>query len=366
MFSASTYESAHDLNTTQAEKLAPHRSDVPIARQIDGTGLKHDTRTDAIVGSSAPLATVLQQVGLVAPTDATVLILGETGTGKELIARAIHAQSRRASRPFIRVNCAAIPASLIAAELFGHEKGAFTGAMQRRLGRFEAADGGTIFLDEIGELPMETQVALLRVLQEREFERIGSSHPVQVDVRVIAATNRDLKAAVRAGTFRQDMFYRLNVFPIQLPALRERVDDIPVLVDHLMRRYAAKAGKHITRIEKQTMRALESYEWPGNIRELQNVVERAVILSQGDTLTVNESWIRQDGPSGNTPVDRLSVTLAEREREMIEAALADSRGRISGPSGAAVKLGIPRQTLDSKIASLQISKKQFKAQPAMQ
>jgi len=336
----------------------------PILERIEESTARADGM-DAIVGQSPALRTVLQQVSLVAPTDATVLILGETGTGKELIARAIHAQSRRAGKPFIRVNCAAIPASLIASELFGHEKGAFTGALQRRAGRFEAADGGTIFLDEIGELPMETQVTLLRVLQEREFERIGSSHPVSVDVRVIAATNRDLRAAVSAGTFRQDMFYRLNVFPIQLPPLRDRAGDVAVLVEHLAARFAAKIGKRAPRIPARTLEQLEAYAWPGNIRELQNVVERAVILSGGETLTVDEAWFRHDAAPNAGAVARLSATLAEREREMIEAALADSRGRISGPMGAAVKLGIPRQTLDSKIASLQISKRQFKPQAAV-
>lgn len=329
-----------------------------------GESLSSPLAGDAIVGESAALKTVLQQVNLVAPTDTTVLVLGETGTGKELIARAIHARSRRASRPFIRVNCAAIPASLIASELFGHEKGAFTGAMQRRLGRFEAADKGTIFLDEIGELPLETQVMLLRVLQEREFERVGSSHPVSVDVRIIAATNRDLKAAVSAGAFRLDMFYRLNVFPIRLPALRERVDDVPVLVEYLVEKYAEKTGKRFRRIAQQAIDLLKAYEWPGNIRELQNVVERAVILSEGDTFTVDEAWVTRDSLAIPSRMDRLSAALAEREREMIEAALATTRGRVAGPSGAAARLGIPRQTLDSKIASLQISKSQFKTQPA--
>jgi formate hydrogenlyase transcriptional activator len=360
MFSVSVFEAAYEPDAKLAEPAAAYRGHA----RTDNADSKLDLKTDAIVGESAALKTVLQQVNLVAPTDATVLILGETGTGKELVARAIHAQSRRASRPFVRVNCAAIPASLIAAELFGHEKGAFTGALQRRLGRFEAADGGTIFLDEVGELPLETQVMLLRVLQEREFERIGSSHPVEVDVRVIAATNRDLSAAVKEGTFRRDMFYRLNVFPIRLPALRERLEDIPTLVDHLMRRYAAKAGKSVVRVARRTIEALQSYEWPGNIRELQNIVERAVILSQDGTLTVDESWVRLDTPRAGAAGNRLSASLAEREKEMIEAALADSRGRVSGPSGAAIRLGIPRQTLDSKIASLRISKKQFKEQPA--
>jgi formate hydrogenlyase transcriptional activator len=320
------------------------------------------TASDAIVGESASFKSVMQQVSLVAPTDATVLILGETGTGKELIARAIHERSNRSTRPFIRVNCAAIPSSLIASELFGHEKGAFTGALQRRMGRFESAHTGTIFLDEIGELPMETQIALLRVLQEREFERVGSSHPISVDVRIIAATNRDLKAAVLAGTFREDMFYRLNVFPIRVPSLRERLDDIPLLVEHLVDRFARKAGKTFGVVKMGTIEALQSYDWPGNVRELQNVIERAVILCEGETFSVDESWLKRDSslqPAASVPF--LSM-LADREKEMIETALAESQGRIAGPSGAAAKLGIPRQTLDSKIAGLGIDKRQYKAQ----
>ena len=315
---------------------------------------------DEIVGESASLKSVLQDVNLVAPTDSTVLILGETGTGKELIARAIHNRSNRASRPFIRVNCAAIPPSLIASELFGHEKGAFTGAVQRRMGRFEAANHGTIFLDEIGELPIETQISLLRVIQEREFERVGSTQPVSVDVRIIAATNRDLQAAVAAGTFRSDMFYRLNVFPVYVPPLRERLDDIPLLVEHLVARLASKAGKKFRAIRMNTVEILQSYEWPGNIRELQNVIERSVILSEGDVFSVDESWLRREVRQSRK-MPEFSASVADREREMIEAALAESQGRVAGPTGAAAKLGIPRQTLDSKIASLQISKSRFKA-----
>jgi formate hydrogenlyase transcriptional activator len=316
--------------------------------------------SDEIVGESPLLKSVLQEVSLVAPTDATVLILGETGTGKELIARAIHKRSSRSRRPFIRVNCAAIPASLIASELFGHERGAFTGALQRRLGRFEAAHGGTIFLDEIGELPMETQITLLRVIQEREFERVGSSQSISVDVRIIAATNRDLKAAVNAGMFRQDLFYRLNVFPVRVPALRERSGDIPLLVEHLVARYAATSGKTFSTIKMNTIETLQAYDWPGNIRELQNVIERAVILCEGETFSVDEAWLKRDSSRPSGPALALVATLADREREMIEAALAESQGRIAGPSGAAAKLGIPRQTLDSKIANLQISKTRFK------
>jgi formate hydrogenlyase transcriptional activator len=258
------------------------------------------------------------------------------------------------------VNCAAIPPSLIASELFGHERGAFTGANQRRLGRFESADGGTIFLDEIGELPAETQIALLRVLQEREFERVGSGRSICVDVRVLAATNCDLNAAVAAGTFRQDLFYRLNVIPIQIPSLRERVDDIPLLVEFLIERFTKKVGKKIRKISTRTVEMLQAYDWPGNIRELQNVVERALVLCDGETFSIDESWLQPETRrSTKTPV-ALAASLVNQEREMIEAALAQSRGRISGPSGAAGKLGIPRTTLESKIKSLRINKHEFK------
>ncbi len=321
---------------------------------------------DEIVGSSEPFRRVLSQVEKVARTDSTVLILGETGTGKELIASAIHKRSNRSSRAFIRVNCAAIPSSLIASELFGHEKGAFTGALQRRLGRFEAAAGGTIFLDEVGDLPGETQLALLRVLQEREFERVGSNQPISVDVRVVAATHRDLKAAVSEGTFRADLFYRLNVFPIEIPSLRDRVDDIPLLVEYLIERYAKKAGKKIRHIKKKTLELFQRYDWPGNIRELQNVIERAVILCDGDEFAVDENWLKAESvPPRPTDVSPISLAegqraLAEREREIIEAALAACKGRVSGPSGAAARLAMPRQTLDSRIKALQINKHRFK------
>jgi formate hydrogenlyase transcriptional activator len=323
---------------------------------------------EEIVGSSAPLRVTLSQVAKVAPTDSTVLILGETGTGKELIARAIHKRSKRSHRPFIRVNCAAIPPSLIASELFGHEKGAFTGAFQRRLGHFEAAHGGTIFLDEIGELPPETQVALLRVLQEREFERVGSSQPVSVDVRVLAATNRELDAAVAGGGFREDLFYRLNVFPISIPSLRERKDDIPVLVEYLIERYSRRSGKRIGQIKKSTMGLLQAYDWPGNIRELQNIIERAVILSEGEPFSIDETWLQRKPKRLAERVSSRAGLLAdekkefaEREKKAIQEALAECNGRVSGPNGAAAKLGIPHQTLESKIASLGIDKRRFKA-----
>ena len=311
---------------------------------------------EEIVGSSEALRRVLEQVSRVAPTDSTVLIQGETGTGKELIARAIHNRSKRANRAFIRVNCAAIPPSLIASELFGHEKGSFTGALQRRLGRFESADGGTIFLDEVGELPPETQVALLRVLQEREFERVGGNQTISIDVRVLAATNRDLGAAVADGAFRRDLFYRLNVFPIQLPVLRDRIDDIPLLVEYLVDRYAKKAGKRIRSISKDTLSLFRSYDWPGNIRELQNVVERAVILCDGETFCVDPSWLTPVAPRPAALAVPLVEDLAEREKVMIENALRESGGLISGPTGAAAKLRLPRQTLESKIRKLGINR----------
>jgi len=315
---------------------------------------------EEIVGCSEELDHVLTQVAKVAPTDATVLITGESGTGKELIARAIHNRSPRRNRPFIRVNCAAIPASLISSELFGYEKGAFTGATQRHLGRFELANGGTIFLDEIGDIPAETQIALLRVLQEREFERVGGTQPVRVDVRVLVATSRDLPAEVDADKFRLDLFYRLNVFPVELPPLRERTDDIPLLAEYFIHRFASKAGKKIRNIERKSLEWLKAYEWPGNIRELQNVVERAVILCDGETFAIDESWLRPEGRKSKLPLS-LPTAMVNHEREIIEAALEESRGRISGPSGAAEKLGMPRTTLEAKIKSLRINKHQFKS-----
>ena len=349
------YATGTDIDDQKRTVERLRNENLVLREEIDRTSMFEE-----IVGSSKPMRRVVKQVEMVAPSDSTVLVLGETGTGKELIARALHRRSKRANKAFVRVNCAAIPQSLIASELFGHEKGAFTGALQRRLGRFEAADGGTIFLDEIGELPMETQIALLRVLQEREFERVGSNQPVKVDVRLIAATNRNLHAAVSAGTFRQDLFYRLNVFPIEVPPLRERAQDIPLLVEYFVGRYAKGAGKNIRRIAKHTLEQLQAYLWPGNIRELQNVVERAVILTEGDTFVVDESWLKvepaeTERPSGSLPVEGLAA-LADREVEMIQAALAESHGRIAGPSGAAAKLGIPRQTLESKIRRLGIDK----------
>ncbi len=317
---------------------------------------------EEIVGVSPALRAVLSRVSKVAPTDSTVLLTGETGTGKELIARAIHKRSRRSSRAFVSVNCAAIPASLIASELFGHEKGAFTGATQRRLGRFELAEEGTIFLDEVGELPAETQITLLHVLQEREFERVGGNQSIRANARVIAATNRDLEAAIVEGKFRSDLFYRLNVFPIEIPPLRERREDIPLLVEYFIDRYARKAGKNFQAVSKKSLNLLQSYPWPGNIRELQNVIERSVVVCETENFSVDESWLSRK-PLANPPKSQLELSekLAAQEKEMIEAALRESGGRVSGPSGAAAKLGLHRSTLESKIMSLKIDKYRFKA-----
>jgi transcriptional regulator with GAF, ATPase, and Fis domain len=329
-------------------------------------GIDSTSTCDEIVGSSAALQKVLSHVSKVAPTDATVLVTGETGTGKELVARAIHRRSRRSSRAFVSVNCAAIPRDLIASELFGHEKGSFTGALQRRLGRFELAEGGTVFLDEVGELPMETQIALLRVLQEHEFERVGGTRSIQTNVRVVAATNRDLRAAIAAGTFRSDLFYRLNVFPIEIPPLRERRDDIPVLVEYFIDRCARNLGKNIRGIEKNSLDLLQSYPWPGNIRELQNVIERSVIMCETENFSVDETWLPQQPVASETKSQSsFSQKLASQEKEMIESALRKSEGRVFGPSGAAAKLGISRSTLESKIRSLRINKNRFKSRAGM-
>jgi len=349
------YATGTDIDDRKRNEERTRNENLVLREEIDRSSMFEE-----IVGSSEPLRRVLSQVAKVAPTDSTVLILGETGTGKELIARAIHKRSNRSGRAFIRVNCAAIPASLIASELFGHEKGAFTGAMQRRVGRFESADSGTIFLDEVGDLPPETQIALLRVLQEREFERVGGSQTVPVDVRVLAATNADLSAAIAEGTFRQDLFYRLNVFPIRIPALRERVDDIPLLVEYLIDRYAQIAGKKFRNINKETLDLFQNYDWPGNVRELQNVIERAVILSDGETFSVDETWLTPVTPKTAAPSVPLVANLIDHEKEMIETALRESEGLVSGPTGAATKLGIPRQTLESKIRKLGINRHRFK------
>jgi PAS domain S-box-containing protein len=317
---------------------------------------------EEIVGASAALSTVLARVAKVAPTDSTVLITGETGTGKELIARAIHKRSRRAQRAFVSVNCASLAPSLISSELFGHEKGAFTGATQRRIGRFELANGGTLFLDEVGELPLDTQTALLRVLQERDFERVGGNERIKVDVRIIAATNRDLNAAQGDGTFRSDLFYRLQVFPIHVPPLRERREDIAMLLEYFLHRYAKQAGKMFKSIDKQTLAFFRDYAWPGNIRELQNIVERSVILSPDDVFCVDNSWLPSIPCSKRTPQTREDVSDddSEHERKMIMSALTQSRGRISGPRGAAAALGLPPSTLEALIKKLNIRKNRFK------
>jgi PAS domain S-box-containing protein len=350
------YVALTDIEDRKRAEDRLRSENVALREEIDKASMFEE-----IVGTSPALKAVLSRLSKVAPSDSTVLITGETGTGKELVARAIHRRSNRASRPFVSVNCAAIPRDLIASELFGHEKGAFTGATQQRLGRFELANGGTIFLDEVGELPVETQIALLRVLQEHEFERIGGSRRIRADVRVIAATNRDLQAAISAESFRSDLFYRLHVFPIDVPSLRERREDIPLLVEYFIDRYARKAGKNIKRVNKKTLELLQSYPWPGNIRELQNVIERSVILCETESFSIDENWLPQQ-PSLTEPKNQMELPgrLLVQEKDMIEAALKESRGRIFGPKGAAAKLGIPRSTLESKIKSLKIDKNRFR------
>jgi formate hydrogenlyase transcriptional activator len=349
------YATGTDIDDRVKAEERTRNENVALREQID-----RDSMFEDIVGSSEALRRVLSQVAKVSPSDSTVLILGETGTGKELIARAIRKRSKRAERAFIGVNCAAIPPSLIASELFGHEKGAFTGAVQRRLGRFESANGGTIFLDEVGDLPPEIQIALLRVLQEREIERVGSNKPISVDVRVLAATHCDLNLLVAEGKFRQDLLYRLNVVPIEMPSLRERSDDIPLLVEYFIDRFGKKAGKRFRTIDKRTVKLFQAYGWPGNVRELQNVIERAVILSDGDVFSVDETWLKRVTPQAPSSAVVLNDALLKQEKEMIEAALTESRGRISGAAGAAAKLRLPARTLDSKIKRLGINIYRFK------
>src|SRR5882757_6587151 len=350
------YVALTDIDERKRAEERLQQENVALREEIDKASMFEE-----IVGTSPALKSVLSRISKVAPSDSTVLITGETGTGKELVARAIHRRSDRPSRAFVSVNCAAIPRDLIASELFGHEKGAFTGATQQRQGRFELANGGTLFLDEVGELPAETQIALLRVLQEHEFERVGGSRRIRADVRVIAATNRDLQAAISAGSFRCDLFYRLNVFPIEIPSLRQRQEDIPLLVEYFIDRYARKAGKNIKRVNKKTLELLQSYPWPGNIRELQNVIERSMILCETDIFSIDESWLPKQ-TSLTEPKNQMELPgrLLAQEKEMIEAALRESRGRIFGPEGAAAKLGIPRSTLESKIRSLKIDKNRFR------
>jgi formate hydrogenlyase transcriptional activator len=347
---------AIDIDDHKRSEERLQNENVALREEIDKASMFEE-----IVGTSPALQRVLSRVSKVAATDSTVLITGETGTGKELVARAIHRRSPRSSYAFVSVNCAAIPRDLIASELFGHEKGSFTGATQRRLGRFELADRGTIFLDEVGELPAETQIALLRVLQEHEFERVGGAASIRTDVRVIAATNRDLEAAIAEGKFRSDLFFRLNVFPIEMPPLRERPEDIPLLVEYFIDRYARKAGKSFQWVNKKSLDLLQSYPWPGNIRELQNVIERSVIVCETENFSVDESWLSRRPPAIRP--DRRSdlfKRFPSREKAIIEAALSETRGRVYGPSGAAAKLGIPRSTLESKIRSLKIDKNRFK------
>jgi formate hydrogenlyase transcriptional activator len=345
-----------DIDSRKRAEQRTRDENLALREEVDRASMFEE-----IVGHSPAIQAVLGRVAKVAPTESTVLITGETGTGKELIARAIHKRSRRSERAFVSVNCAAIPQTLITSELFGHEKGAFTGALQRRLGRFELAEGGTLFLDEVGELPSETQLALLRVLQEREFERVGGTKPIHADVRVVAATNRDLQAAIAAGTFRSDLFYRLNVFPIDVPALCGRKEDIPVLVAYFVDRYASRTGKRITTISKDSMELLQSYPWPGNIRELQNVIERSLIVCDTDTFAVDESWLAPGTLSRRPPRHEANKVAAQtEERVTIEAALAETKGRVSGPRGAAGKLRLPASTLEAKIRSLGINKHRFK------
>jgi formate hydrogenlyase transcriptional activator len=349
------YAAGIDIEDRKQAEERTRNENLALREQID-----RDSMFEDIVGSSEALGKVLGQVAKVAASDSTVLILGETGTGKELIARAIHRRSNRAEQAFIGMNCAAIPPALVASELFGYEKGAFTGATQRRLGRFESANGGTIFLDEVGDLPPEIQIALLRVLQEHEIERVGGNKPVPVDVRVLGATHRDLNALVAEGKFRQDLLYRLNVVPIEMPSLRERAADIPLLVEYFIDRFGKKSGKKFGTIDEKTLRLFQGYGWPGNVRELQNVIERAVILSDGDIFSVGHTWLKQERLHVAGPTVALNGVLLSQEKEMIEAALAESRGRISGPAGAAAKLALPPRTLESKIKRLGVNKFRFK------
>ncbi len=352
------YVACTDIDDRKRAEEKLQEENVALREEIDKASMFEE-----IIGTSSALKAVLSRVSKVAPSDSTVLITGETGTGKELIARAILKRSNRSLRAFVSVNCAALAPSLITSELFGYEKGAFTGAIQRRLGRFEVADGGTIFLDEVGDLSPDIQVALLRVLQEHEFERVGGTQRIRVDVRVIAATNRDLEAAVASGTFRQDLFYRLNVFPIEVPPLRERKDDLLMLVEYFVQRYAKRAGKNFRSIDKRTLEVLQGYDWPGNIRELQNIIERSVILSSSEVFSVDESWLSKETFS---PAIRIEASVPKsaveprNEREIIEAVLVETRGRVWGSSGAAARLGIPPSTLDHRIKALGINKKQFK------
>ena len=328
--------------------------------QVKINQIRGEMNFDQIVGNSSALRDVLELAEKVASWESTVLLLGETGTGKELVAQAIHRHSDRSHRALIKVNCAALPSELVASELFGHEKGAFTGALQQRIGRFEAANGGTIFLDEIAELSPEIQVALLRVLQEREFERVGGNRTIKTNVRVIAATNKDLQHEVSVGRFRMDLFYRLNVFPIRVPALRERLEDIPLLVDHFAGRLAGRMGKKITEIERRSLSAMQQYSWPGNVRELQNVIERSVILADGEVLRIDSSMLVHEPPGISATAAAESESGGSDRKARIEAVLRETRGKVYGPNGAAVRLQLAGTTLDSQILALGIKKYQFK------
>jgi formate hydrogenlyase transcriptional activator len=317
-------------------------------------------RFEQIIGNSRNLELVLEQVEQVAPTDSTVLVQGETGTGKELVARALHNLSSRCGRPFIKLNCAAIPFDLLESELFGHEKGAFTGAIAQKIGRFELADKGTLFLDEVGDIPLALQPKLLRVLQEQEFERLGSGRTHQVDVRLVAATHRNLVEMVKRNEFRSDLYYRLNVFPIPLPPLRARREDIPALVEHFVEIYARRMGKQIDQIPPETMSELTSYAWPGNIRELQNFIERSVILSSGTVLRAPLSSLKSAAATGA----QEAVTLEEAERDHIRKILEQTRWVVSGPNGAAARFGIKRSTLYFRMQKLGISRTNKNLAPA--
>jgi len=316
-------------------------------------------RFEQIIGNSHALKSVLEQVERVAPTDSTVLIQGETGTGKEVIARAIHNVSPRCGRHFVKLNCAAIPFDLLESELFGHERGAFTGAVAQKSGRFDLADKGTFLLDEVGDIPLALQPKLLRVLQEREYEPLGSTRTRKVDVRIVAATHRDLEEMIMQELFRQDLYYRLSVFPITIPPLRERPEDIPLLALHFMRQFARQMNKTVDAISPETMETLVRHSWPGNIRELQNIIERSVIIHEKGNLEIKDCWL-SGAPSPIEPAAHLFRKSAVEERKMIGAALAEAHGRVSGPSGAAAKLGIPPSTLESKIRAMNINKYSFR------
>ena len=357
-------------NSLAYEEIRRLKDEVQQENLVLREEIDQQSMFEEIVGSSPVLQTVLARVEKVARTKSTVLITGETGTGKELIARAIHRRSDRSARALIKVSCAALPEALIASELFGHEKGAFTGALARRIGRFELARDGSIFLDEIGELSPEMQVALLRVLQEGEFERVGGSQTIRTDARVITATNRDLAAAVASGRFREDLFYRLNVFPIAMPPLRSRKDDMPMLVEYFAARYAARLGKRLESVDRRTMERLIAYPWPGNVRELQNVIERAAILAEGGVLRVEEADLhvaaapgagRHTSAAGDaSAAESAPRGLRQNEKQLIEEALAECRGQVSGSRGAAAKLGVPATTLESMIKRYRIDKQRFR------